>query len=118
MISPLSKYLEYRRRVPRPKSLTDVKPIVRGVMKQRFWRVSFSYRNKKNHYRSNGTVYVFADSFEEAADTVKSTLPQLNECIDVNIYSVIHEGDKTILISDNAMNTWRESLIPKSDGES
>jgi hypothetical protein len=67
-------------------------------VKYRLWEVQFTYRDLKRSYRQNGSLSVFANSFDEAAATVIAKIPEIMPgVIEPIVMGIQHRGEKTVV---------------------
>ena len=75
------------------------------MQKCRLWSVQYTYKEQPTHwYNRNGELFVFAHTFDDAAETVKSQFNDVHpDCIDLKVMGVQHRGEKTFLWSSTAI---------------
>ena len=67
-------------------------------MKYRLWEVQYTYRDVRRSYRKNGSISVFANSFDEAAAAAVAKIPEVMPGVmDVIVMGIQHRGEKTVI---------------------
>jgi hypothetical protein len=67
-------------------------------VKYRLWEVQYTYRDLKRSYRQNGSLSVFANSFDEAAATAIAKIPEIMPgVIEPIVMGIQHRGEKTVV---------------------
>ena len=80
-------------------------------MKCRLWEVQYTYADNRRSYRLNGSMWVFANTSQEASATVMDQVPTLSpNYSDPFVMGIQHRGEKTVLWAANILGaTAREN---------